>query len=72
MACHPSRPLVALLSIDGTLQVWNYDMKLLMNLRSFGDKDKSAGQPPVTNGRLLGATSAGTGHHGTKKINTVR
>ena len=38
VACHPSRPLVAFSSSDGSLQMWNYDMKLLMNLRVFNEK----------------------------------
>lgn len=34
--CHPTRPLVAFTCSDpGSIQIWNYDMKLLMNLREF-------------------------------------
>ena len=34
--CHPTRSLVAFTCSDpGSLQIWNYDMKLLMNLREF-------------------------------------
>ena len=34
--CHPTRALVAFTCSDpGSLQIWNYDMKLLMNLREF-------------------------------------
>ena len=40
VCCHPSQTLVALSSYNGTLQVWDYDMKLLMNLREFNAKAK--------------------------------
>ena len=35
VACHPSQALVAIACLNGVLQVWNYDMKLLMILREF-------------------------------------
>lgn len=35
MATHPSRSLLALVCRNGALQVWDYSMKLLMNLREF-------------------------------------
>jgi hypothetical protein len=36
LQCHPTKPLVAFTCADpGSLQIWNYDMKLLMNLREF-------------------------------------
>jgi cilia- and flagella-associated protein 251 len=35
VASHPLVPLVAFLSKNGTLQLWNYEMKLLMNVREF-------------------------------------
>ena len=35
VACHPFRPLVTLACNNGALQMWDYDMKLLMNLREF-------------------------------------
>jgi WD40 repeat protein len=37
IACHPHRPLVAFCCGNGTLHVWDYDLKLLMNLREFND-----------------------------------
>jgi WD40 repeat protein len=40
VCCHPHKTLVALSSYNGTLQVWDYDMKLLMNLREFNTKAK--------------------------------
>ena len=39
VACHPSRSLVAFASHNGSLQIWDYDTKLLMNLREFNNKD---------------------------------
>lgn len=38
VSCHPSGPLVALNCSSGVIQVWNYDLKLLMNLREFNDR----------------------------------
>eukprot|EP01038_Epipyxis_sp_PR26KG_P008841 gene8841-11932_t len=35
VSCHPSKPLLAVNCASGVLQVWNYEMKLLMNLREF-------------------------------------
>ena len=35
VACHPSRPLLSLTCYNGSLQVWDYELKLLMNLREF-------------------------------------
>jgi WD40 repeat protein len=35
VACHPVVPLVAFLCKSGILQLWNYEMKLLMNVREF-------------------------------------
>jgi cilia- and flagella-associated protein 251 len=40
VCCHPNKTLVALSSYNGTLQVWDYDMKLLMHLREFNIKAK--------------------------------
>lgn len=50
VACHPSQPLVALVCSNGALQLWNYEMKLLMVLREFssvedGKKEKSHMRP---------------------------
>lgn len=48
VACHPSQPLLAIACSNGVLQVWNYEMKLLMILREFNsasvakDQDKKA------------------------------
>ena len=35
VTCHPSRSLLALACHAGSLQVWDYELKLLMNLREF-------------------------------------
>lgn len=35
MCCHPFKTQLAISCSNGTLQVWDYDMKLLMNLREF-------------------------------------
>jgi WD40 repeat protein len=35
VACHPALPLVVIACANGVLQIWNYDMKLLMILREF-------------------------------------
>lgn len=35
IACHPSQPIVGFLTKNGILQIWNYELKLLMNLREF-------------------------------------
>jgi hypothetical protein len=36
---HPHKTLVAMTCYNGSLQVWDYDMKLLMNLREFNSKE---------------------------------
>jgi WD40 repeat protein len=41
ITCHPHRPLVALCCANGSLHVWDYDLKLLMNLREFNDTTTS-------------------------------
>lgn len=41
-ACHPSRPLVTVACHNGMLQMWDYDMKLLMNLREFNTRQPGA------------------------------
>lgn len=35
VACHPGQPLIAILCSNGTLQLWNYELKLLMCIREF-------------------------------------
>ena len=42
VACHPAKPLVVFGCMNGTLQIWDYDMKLLMNVREFNHKTASA------------------------------
>lgn len=42
VCCHPRKTLVVLSCYNGTLQVWDYDMKLLMNLREFNSKEPPA------------------------------
>lgn len=44
ICCHPTKTLVALCCYNGTLHVWDYDMKLLMNLREFNTR-----LPPAKN-----------------------
>jgi WD40 repeat protein len=41
VACHPNASLVSIACSNGTLQVWNYDMKLLMILREFNNPQAS-------------------------------
>lgn len=36
VCCHPTKPLIAVLCKSGVLQVWDYQLKLLMNLRECG------------------------------------
>lgn len=38
VACHPHKTLVAMTCFNGSLQVWDYEMKLLMNLREFNSR----------------------------------
>lgn len=38
IVCHPRRPLVTFAGHNGTLQMWDYDMKILMNLREFNPR----------------------------------
>lgn len=35
VASHPTKPLLAICCHNGYLQIWDYSMKLLMNLREF-------------------------------------
>ena len=38
LKCHPTRALAAFTCSDpGSLQIWNYDMKLLMSIREFNN-----------------------------------
>jgi len=41
ISCHPTRTLVAFACNNGTLHVWDYELKLLMNLREFNDASAS-------------------------------
>ena len=41
VGCHPHRPLLALACFNGSLQMWDYELKLLMNLREFNFADLS-------------------------------
>lgn len=42
VSCHPFRTLLAIACYNGTIQMWDYDMKLLMNLREFNDPSAMA------------------------------
>ena len=45
VACHPWRSLVAFTCYNGTLQLWDYEMKILMNLKEFNSgKGKGGGE----------------------------
>jgi WD40 repeat protein len=44
VACHPSKTLVVLGCYNGSLQIWDYDMKLLLNLREFNIRSNVANQ----------------------------
>lgn len=68
IACHPKQALVSFLCRSGTIQVWNYELKLLMNLREFAnpakDKDKDGAalllDRPLTAGVQSGTAAATT------------
>jgi len=47
VSCHPRQPLVVVACSNGVLQVWNYDMKLLMILREF-----NSSVPPPSSARI--------------------
>eukprot|EP00607_Mallomonas_marina_P010200 CAMPEP_0182421352 /NCGR_PEP_ID=MMETSP1167-20130531/6703_1 /TAXON_ID=2988 /ORGANISM="Mallomonas Sp, Strain CCMP3275" /LENGTH=874 /DNA_ID=CAMNT_0024598397 /DNA_START=395 /DNA_END=3022 /DNA_ORIENTATION=- len=63
LACHPSRPLLAVSCYNGSLQVWDYDLKLLMNLREFVDKSSisygATGKTSTAN-KILAGTKRGS------------
>lgn len=48
ISCHPSQAKVALLSRSGAIQVWNYEMKLLMNIREFANPSKDKEKDTAT------------------------
>lgn len=45
VCCHPHQALVVIACSNGVLQVWNYDMKLLMILREFNSSYVAAPNP---------------------------
>jgi len=50
IACHPNKSLMVLACSGGAVQVWDYDLKLLINLRELNQKDIPKTQldpPPV-------------------------
>ncbi len=55
ISCHPTKTLVALCCYDGSVQIWDYEMKLLMNLREFNTR---------TNAKTL---TTGTKHRSPEK-----
>jgi WD40 repeat protein len=57
VACHPTRSLVAFASYNGSLQIWDYDMKLLMNLREFNPRGASANPTANTAAARLEASN---------------
>lgn len=42
VACHPTNPLVAFACVNGNVHMWDYEMKILINLREFNSKKASA------------------------------
>jgi WD40 repeat protein len=48
ISCHPSQVKVALLSRSGAIQIWNYEMKILMNIREFTNPSKDKEKDTVT------------------------
>ncbi len=38
ISCHPQGPLVAFGCLNGNLHIWDYEMKILVNLREFNNK----------------------------------
>lgn len=50
VACHPNKSLMVLACVGGAVQVWDYDLKLLINLRELNQKEAPKTQistPPV-------------------------
>ena len=48
MCCHPKRPLLAIICFGGNLQIWDYELKLLLNLRELNLKNsKTKLQPSI-------------------------
>ena len=53
VACHPSRSIVTFACHNGTMQMWDYEMKLLMNLREFNARmEATAAKPGSAAARL--------------------
>lgn len=46
ICCHPSKPLLALACAGGTLQIWDFDLKLLINLRELNNRGESKDKAP--------------------------
>lgn len=38
-SCHPNKSLLGLVCIGGSIQIWDYDLKLLINLRELNTND---------------------------------
>lgn len=53
VACHPFKSLVTFACTDGTLQVWDYELKLLLNYREFND---AAAALAAANARSYGSS----------------
>lgn len=51
--CHPRQPLLAILCSNGTLQIWNYELKLLLILKEFHLLAKCCCFHPMGNGLLI-------------------
>lgn len=71
VSCHPRAPLVAMACVNGILQVWNYEVKLLMILREFNtgggaaaavrSLSKGKGQTSLLRTKCLCFDSSGNG-----------
>ena len=46
ITCHPNKSLLVIVCVGGTIQIWDYDLKLLINLRELNGKDAARDGKP--------------------------
>eukprot|EP00599_Poterioochromonas_sp_BG-1_P007632 CAMPEP_0173138452 /NCGR_PEP_ID=MMETSP1105-20130129/3699_1 /TAXON_ID=2985 /ORGANISM="Ochromonas sp., Strain BG-1" /LENGTH=858 /DNA_ID=CAMNT_0014051051 /DNA_START=306 /DNA_END=2882 /DNA_ORIENTATION=- len=68
LACHPLLPLVAFLCKTSVLQLWNYEMKLLMNLREFSFQSNQSVGHNDTNAVVKAVTARDVSFHPQGKL----